>query len=225
MDTMSTKTNPVVDATTFAPYTYRELKPESCRSYEIGYKGVIAGSLLIDAYAYFGQYQDFLGRNVLYQPGTGRVYSTVINSSTKVKTHGFGAGFDYRMPRGYSVFANFYSDEITDVPTGFQTYFNTPKYRVNAGVGNTGLGRNKLFGFNVILHWQDAFGSDGELATGPVSAFSTIDAQVNYKLPNIKSMIKVGGTNILNHYYKNAFGNPEIGGLYYVSFAFNVLGK
>jgi hypothetical protein len=36
-------------------------------------------------------------------------------------------------------------------------------------------------------------------------------------------MIKVGGTNIFNRYYQTAYGSPAIGGLYYVSFAYNVL--
>lgn len=71
--------------------------------------------------------------------------------------------------------------------------------------------------------WQDAFTWDGELANGTIPAFHTIDGQVNYKFPKIKSMIKIGGTNLTNSYYKNGFGNPEIGGLYYASFGFNIL--
>lgn len=35
-------------------------------------------------------------------------------------------------------------------------------------------------------------------------------------------MLKLGGTNILNHYYRDAFGNPMIGGLYYLSVGYNV---
>jgi outer membrane receptor protein involved in Fe transport len=225
MDSMNVKTNPVVDASTGQPFVYKELKPESCRSFEFGYKGVINKRLLIDAYAYFGQYTDFLGRNALYQPGTGQVYSTVLNSTTKVNTHGYGLGFDYQLKKNYSIFFNAYSDLITNVPTGFQAYFNAPKYRLNAGFANTGLGENKRFGFNAVVHWQDAFMWDGELANGPVNAFTTIDAQVNYKFPKIGSMVKLGGTNIANHYYKNAFANPEMGGLYYVSFAYNILDK
>ncbi len=225
MDSMNAKTNPVVDISTGQPFVYKELKPESCSSFEFGYKGLINKRLLIDAYAYFGQYKDFLGRNALFQPGTGQVYSTVVNSSTKVNTHGYGLGFDYQLQKNYSIFFNAYSDVIINVPTGFQAYFNTPKYRVNAGFASTGIGKNKRFGFNAVLHWQDAFMWDGELANGPVNALATIDAQVNYKFPKIKSMVKLGGTNITNHYYKNAYANPEIGGLYYVSFAFNVLDK
>jgi outer membrane receptor protein involved in Fe transport len=227
MDYMKSKTNTIVELVNgvpkSTPYEYKELKPESNRSFEAGYKGVIADKLLIDAYGYFGKYQDFLGRNALVQLPSMQVYSTVVNSSTEVKTHGFGLGLDYQLPSNYSVFFNAYSDVITNVPTGFQSYFNTPKYRLNAGLGNTGLGKNKRAGFNIVVRWQDAFNWDGELANGPLKAFTTADAQVNYKFPKIKSMIKIGGTNVLNHYYRNAYGNPMVGGLYYVSLAYNIL--
>ncbi len=227
MDYMNAKKNPVVELVngvpSSTPYIYKEFKPETAKSFEVGYKGLIANKLLIDGYTYFGKYQDFLGRNALYQPATGQVYSTVVNSSTQVKTHGFGLGFDYQLPASYSVFFNMYSDVITDVPLGFQSFFNTPEYRLNAGFANAGLGKNKRAGFNVTLRWQDAFKWDGELANGPIKAFSTVDAQVNYKFPKVKSMIKLGGTNILNQYYQNAYGNPKIGGLYYVSLGYNIL--
>ncbi|MES1216204.1 MAG: TonB-dependent receptor [Bacteroidota bacterium] len=205
------------------PYVYKEFKPESSSSFEMGYKGVIAEKLLIDAYGYLGQYKDFLGRNVLVNLSNGQVFSTVVNSTTKVKTHGFGLGLDYSLQKNFNLFLNAYSDVITDVPTGFQAFFNTPKYRLNAGFGNTGLGKSNRTGFNVTLHWQDAFMWDGELANGAVNAFTTMDAQVNYKFPKIKSMVKLGATNLFNHYYKNAYANPEVGGLYYVSLAYNVL--
>jgi outer membrane receptor protein involved in Fe transport len=74
------------------------------------------------------------------------------------------------------------------------------------------------------LLWQDSFfwESDG-FADGNVKAYTTLDAQVNYRLPKIKSMIKLGGTNIMNKYYQTSFGNPYIGGMYYASFAYNIL--
>lgn len=203
------------------PYVYKEFKPENMKSFEIGYKGLIAEKLLIDAYGYFGNYTDFLGRNALYQPLNGTVYSTVVNSSTKVKTHGFGLSLDYQLPKNFSVFANGYSDVLTDVPSGFQSYFNTPKYRMNAGFANSGLGKAKAIGFNVMMHWQDAFMWDGELANGPINAYTTVDAQVNYKL-NKNAMIKLGGTNVFNQYYKSGYGNPSIGGLYYLSIGFHL---
>ena len=79
-----------------------------------------------------------------------------------------------------------------------------------------------MFGFNVMMRWQDKINWEGELANGPVKAFATIDAQLSYKLPKIKSSIRIGGTNITNKYYQNAFANPRIGGLYYTSFIYNL---
>ena len=82
--------------------------------------------------------------------------------------------------------------------------------------------KNRL-GFGASLHYQDGFMYEGTFGAGAVSAYNTVDAVLTYKVPSIKSLVKVGGTNIFNHYYRTAFGNPAIGGLYYVSFAYNIL--
>ena len=209
-----------------APYTYQELKPESMKSFEFGYKGLVNKKLLIDMYAYFGKYTNFLGRIVLIQPTVpnSKPFSVVTNSETEVKTWGAGIGFDYKMAKNFFSFFNAYTDNLTDVPSGFQAGFSTPKYRFNAGFGNSGLGKKERIGFNVNLRWQDDFyWESGGLADGTVKAYTTLDAQVNYKLPKIKSMIKLGGTNITNKFYQTGFGNPYIGGMYYVSFGYNVL--
>jgi outer membrane receptor protein involved in Fe transport len=225
---MNVKTNPVVELNNgvpaSTPYVYKDFNPESVRSFEIGYKSLIANRLLIDVYGYFGQYKNFLGRNILFQPSTGEVFSTVINSSEKIKTHGFGLGFDYQLPGNYNVFLNAYSDVLTNIPDGFRAYFNTPKYRLNTGISNSSLGKNKNFGFNAVFHWQDAFLWEGDFANGPINAYSTVDAQVNHRfLKNKSLMIKLGGTNILNHYYKNGFGHPYIGAIYYSSILFTLI--
>jgi len=226
MDYMKADKDPVFQITetgpSTTPYVYKDLKPETMRSFELGYKGLIKNKLLIDAYLYLGKYEDFVGRIGLYQPATDEAYSIVVNSSNKVKTHGFGLGMDYRMKNNYSTFFNVYSDVITDVPAGFKSYFNTPRYRLNAGFANTGFGKNERLAFNIMMRWQDTFEWEGELANGTLPSFATADAQVSYKLPRIKSVIRLGGTNIFNHYYKNAYGNPAIGGIYYTSFIYGL---
>jgi outer membrane receptor protein involved in Fe transport len=228
MDYMNAAKNPVHQikpdgSIETEPYVYKDFKPETMRSFEVGYKGYIKNKLLIDAYTYFGKYEDFVGRIGLYQPATNEAFSIVVNSSNKVRTHGFGLSMDYRItPSDYSIFFNVYSDVITDVPAGFKAYFNTPKYRLNAGFANAGLGKSKKVSFNVMMRWQDSFIWEGELANGPLKSFTTVDAQVSYKLSKIKSMLRLGGTNITNHYYQNAYGNPKIGGIYYVSYAYNM---
>jgi hypothetical protein len=66
-----------------SPYTYSELKPESLRSFEFGYKSLIRKKLLIDAFVYFGRYSNFLGRIVVVQPGAPKPFSVVTNSVRK----------------------------------------------------------------------------------------------------------------------------------------------
>jgi len=227
MNYMHADKNPVYQigsngAPSSTPYVYNDFKPETMRSFEIGYKGLIKNKLLIDAYAYFGKYEDFIGRIGLYQPATNEAFSIVVNSANKVRTHGFGIGLDYKIIKKYSAFFNIYSDVITDVPTGFKSYFNTPKYRFNAGFANSGLGKKEIVSFNVMMRWQDGFDWEGELANGPLPSFATVDAQVSFKLAAIKSAIRIGGTNIFNQYYKNAYANPAIGGIYYLGFMYNL---
>ena len=52
-------------------------------------------------------------------------------------------------------------------------------------------------------------------------AFGTLDANLAVKIPKIKSIVKIGGSNVLNNYYTTSFGSAQIGGLYYVSLMFD----
>ncbi len=209
-------------------------KPESVSSFEGGYKGLLMeNKLLIDMYGYFGQYQDFLGRVNTLQTTTGvaadinnpskrRNISVPVNTADKVKTYGFGLSVDYRLPLNFTLGANVASDVLKDVPTGFVAYFNAPKYKTNLTFGNVGFGRDKRLGFNMAYRWQQGFYYQGDFANGQLPDVHTLDAQVSVKLPKTKSIIKFGANNLLNQYYYNAIGNSQIGGLYYVSFGYNV---
>ncbi len=213
---------------------FKQLKPESISSFEAGYRGLVLNAkLLVDIYCYYGQYTDFLGRRIVVQSKTsapisiadtsnGQIYSVPINSSAKVNTYGFGIGLDYSLPHNFSISVNAASDNLSNVPEHFIASFNSPKYKLNASFANSGFGKDKHYGFNVVYRWQDAFYFEGDLANGKIPSVQTLDAQVNYKLPKIKSIIKLGATNLLNQYYYNGIGNSFVGGLYYVSFGFNV---
>ena len=220
--------------TNFQAFNPPAVKPESVSSFEIGYKGLMMESkLLVDVYGYFGQYQNFTGRVNTIQttsgvaadtsnPGKRRNISVVVNSSDKVKTYGFGLSADYRLPLNFTIGANLASDVLKDVPVNFVAYFNAPKYKANINFGNVGFGPDKRMGFNVAYRWQQAFYYQGDFASGNLPAVQTLDAQVSVKLPKTKSIIKLGANNLLNQYYYNAIGNSQIGGLYYLSFGYNV---
>ena len=226
-----------------SPYQVTPFKPESVSTFEMGYKGLAwEDKLLIDLYGYYGQYQDFLSRTLLVQPNAtytlasmvsavasninisnvANIYSIPVNAPSKVKTYGFGLSLDYRLPAGFIINSNVSSDNLKDVPAGFAAYFNSPKYRANLGFGNSGFGNKKRFGFNVSYRWQDAFYYEAEFANDNLPAIHTVDAQFSIKLPSTKSVIKLGANNLLNQYYVNAAANSIVGGLYYVSFGYNV---
>jgi len=229
--------NPVTqtaDPTLLKQATFAKAKPETMQSFEIGYRGIIAEKLLVDAYYYFSRYKDFIGRvavargdgslgNGYYEllsPFTSTNFSFVYNSPTPVKAYGWGISAEYQLDKGYKAMANIYGDKLTDIPAGIVTQFNAPKVRYNIGFANADV--YKGFGFNIIYKWQDKINWEGTFGTGTIPSFSTLDAQISYKISNPKLLFKLGGTNILNKYYRSAFGNPYIGGLYYVSVGYNV---
>jgi outer membrane receptor protein involved in Fe transport len=234
---LSTSTPPTVNTTA---YSYPDSKPESVTTYEVGYKGIIGKNLLVDLYGYYGEYKDFLYRTLVIQPNSGnvqdvvtglannipasnlgRIFSVPANTTTKVKTYGFGLSLDYRLPLGFVISGNISSDDLKD-DGGFRSSFSTPKYRTNITFANTGFGTAKRVGFNITYRWQDSFYYDGDFGNGQVPSVSTLDAQVSYKIPASKCAVKIGANNLLNQYYTNAIGNAMVGGLYYVAFAYNV---
>ena len=93
---------------------------------------------------------------------------------------------------------------------------------MNASLANTGFGKDNRLGFLVAYRWQDALYFEGDLASGRVPHYTTVDGHFSFKLPKPKSILKLGATNLLNQYYYNAVGNSRVGGLYYMSFGYNI---
>jgi outer membrane receptor protein involved in Fe transport len=208
-----------------------EYKAESLQSYEVGYKGLFMKSLLVDAYVYFGTYNNFLGRTNVVQSTNGtpaglltarNTYSIATNTSATVKTSGYGISLNWVLPKNFALNANVTQDKISDVPVGFVSFFNVPTYRLVLGVANSGFGPAKRLGFSVSMRNQDGYFYESDFRQGQLDGFTTIDGQVSYKLPSSRSVIKLGATNLTNKYYQTGFGNPSIGGVYYVSFGYNV---
>jgi outer membrane receptor protein involved in Fe transport len=213
---------------------FGEYNAETCKSFELGYKGLVQKKILIDVYGYYGKYDNFLGRVVVIQSldktnplgvlsgSSRRVISVAVNSEGRVTTYGFGASVDYQLPKNFIANGNISTDRIKDVPPGFISFFDTPNYRLILGLGNTGFAYQNRFGFRIDIRTQDGYYFESDFRQGNISGFTTIDAQVSYKFPKTRSLLKLGATNLTNKYYKTAFGNPEIGGLYYLSFGYNV---
>lgn len=221
------------DSSRLVRATFTDVKPETMKSYEIGYKGVIMKRLLIDAYAYFSKYKDFLvsiaagqtqgdnqGKLPLYSSFSTNNISYTQNSSSEVKSLGWGFGLEYQAFKNYVVYGNLFSDELRDVPANEVTFFNAPKYRYNIGLRNDNV--YKGVGFNVVWKWQDNNYYEGTFVTGTLPYFGWVDAQVSYRPIGTKSTFRIGGTNLGNSYYRTGYGSPAVGGLYYISYGYNL---
>ena len=204
------------------PYQFKTFKPESVNSYEIGYKSIIAKSLLIDFFTFYAQYTNFITTAVLVQnPGANQnIFEMAVNSSTKVNTYGSGLSLNYLLPSGFIAGGNVMFNKINNVQSGLVTFFNTPEWKFNLTLANYTIA--KYYGFNVTYRWQEKAVCQNTFISGTLPAFGTVDAQISMKMPKIRSVIKIGASNVLNKYYQSALGNPQIGGLYYVSFGYNV---
>ncbi len=230
-------------------WTDFDFEPEKVGTGEIGYKGLIGGKLLIDAYYYYSEYADFIVEVDLIQTAAGNTgtgatpiysgpadptgiangtastqrYGFDVNSNRIIKTQGWAIGADYSLPKNFQIGANVSYNELLDADelrdAGFRAQFNTPEYRYNLSLSNRKV-TDKL-GFSVNYRWQDAFLWESSYGTGVVPAFGTVDAQVSYKLSGLKSILKLGGSNITNERYTTSFGNPRIGALYYISITFD----
>lgn len=206
------------------------VQPEQLRAFEIGYKGVIASKLLVDLNAYYSHYEDFIGGVIVAsklatthqgQPlAAGTLFSPYVNSAESVKSYGVGLGLTYNLPSNFVLNGNWnYADFDANEGPEFRANFNTPKNKFSVGVGNRKLARN--LGFNVNYRWQHSFEWQSSYGIWQVPEFGVVDAQVSYKLSPIKTIIKVGGTNIGGGDYRTNLGAPFVGQQYYISLTFD----
>lgn len=212
-------------------YQYQTFKPETVASWELGYKGVIADKLLIDVYGFYAQYTNFIGLTALvkdpfasgsYVQNAANTFGLYTNSTGKVHTTGAGISLDYRLPAGFIAGVNYAYNHISNSDNGQQTDFNTPTNKFNISFANYTIA--KYYGFNITYRWQQSYLYQTSFITGTTPAFGTLDAQISMKIPHMtSSIIKIGASNLLNKYYVDAIGNANIGGLYYVSFGYNIL--
>lgn len=206
------------------------VQPEQLKSFEVGYKGVFAQKLLVDLNAYFTTYQDFIGGQIVAvklptshqgKPvPAGSLYSVYNNSLENVTSMGAGLGFTYSLPRNFSIngsysYATFEATETAD----FRAGFNTPENKFNVGLSNRKLFNN--FGFNVNFRWQEGFLWQSSYGEWNVPEFGVIDAQINYKLSALRSMVKIGATNLGGGDYRTNLGAPFVGQMYYLSLTFD----
>ena len=216
------------------------VKPEQVTSAEIGYRGKL-DKVIVDFSAYRNSYKDFISQETVIAPLYGTVgdgalsvaaianadykaYSTYTNAEADVNSYGASIGLSTKIFGDYDLSANYtYSKLDFDQESypDFVTNFNTPEHKFKASLGNTDLFKN--FGFNLAYRFTDDYFWEASFGNGLVPEYHTLDAQINLRVPSMKSTFKAGGTNLLGNEYFTAFGTGFIGSMYYVSWTINNL--
>jgi outer membrane receptor protein involved in Fe transport len=242
-------TNPVAAAGLLKKTNVGLVKPETVKAFELGYRGQVQ-KLSYDLNTYYNIYNDFIGNitvvaptygsaqdapNLLLGPtnagvqsvdaistGNTRAFQLYTNTDIEVRSLGFGAGLAYKLPRNFEISANYnYADFDFDqsLDPSFEASFNTPKHRVKASISNDKLFKN--FGFNLSGRWNTEYKWESTFADGMINAATVIDAQINYSIPKLKSIIKLGAANIGGQEYQQVLGAGLIGQQYFASLTIN----
>ncbi|MDD5149049.1 MAG: TonB-dependent receptor [Flavobacterium sp.] len=151
-----------------------------------------------------------------------RAYQLYTNTNLEIKSLGFGIGVSRKVFGNFDLGANynyaqFNFDQAKD--PSFEAGFNTPKHRIKASFGNDKLFEN--FGFSVSGRWNSEYKWESTMADGMIAAATVIDAQINYGIPKLKSVIKVGASNLGGKEYFQVIGAGLIGQQYFASWTIN----
>lgn len=255
----------IPDVSLLVASDFEKVKPETMRSYELGYRGAvnISGSLFeFDVVTYYSVLTDFITETEVVVPLYGDVENIVLesdaselsftdatatlsglnainaisrqdfqrfqistNANSNLVSYGASLGFNTKIFEKFDLsasyaFANFSIEESKDDDNlDFSPAFNTPKHSVKLQFGSEKLVKN--FGFAINTRWQDKFLYQTRFLDREVSARFILDAQVNYTIPSMKSVIKIGATNLLGNDYYSIPESGKIGSQGYISWTYN----
>lgn len=217
------------------------VQPEQVSSFEVGYRGKI-GKIILDGSIYYNQFKDFIYNETVSSPfygdveltetlpdgtplavaaivnGDSEVYQTYTNADEDIVSYGAAIGLSAKVFDSFDFGLNYTYAKLDfdeNANSDFRTNFNTPEHKVKASFGKTNLFKN--FGFNTSWKWSDSYFWEASFGDGNVPTYHVVDAQINYRIPSLKSTFKLGATNLLGDEYFTAFGTGLIGSQYYLS--------
>lgn len=217
---------------------FEPLQPERNSSVELGYRTHLNNRLYIDASAYGTQYRNFINRPLLFfrpeeNPEDFQIFGIRQNRSETVIGYGAGLGLDYvlssKLTVGISYDWNDYdSPDFTPAPgvedeeaakAAFlrSLQFNLPEHRVNATLSAKRLGPQERWGAHYNFRYNSSYNYFSNFGEALIPAFNTSDVAVSYAIPDWRTTLKVGASNVFRQEYITIYGAPMIGSLYYVS--------
>jgi len=222
--------------------------PEKVKTFEVGFRSLIAKQLYINACYYYSFYKDFIGYNSgldavvdpltnLFNPAKTQAYRIAANAIDVVTTQGASAGVNYYFEKFITISGN-YSWNKLDMNGSEDPIipaFNTPEHKFNIGISGRDITTQfKLskkesahsflisnFGFSINYKWIQGFLYEGSPQfTGEIPTYDLLNAQVSKFIPSIHTTVKLGASNLLNNKQFQVYGGPRVGGLIYFSLLF-----
>jgi outer membrane receptor protein involved in Fe transport len=215
-------------------------QPEKVTAWELGYKGFLEPHLFLDLNAYYNIYQDFLLPTTVMTPATGSVYDGTAlaefgltnagiftylrNNPNRLYSYGINLNANYSFHRGFYLGGNYSWEDFDrgNTPEELVPGFRKPPHRFNIYFGNRNL--TEKLSFRINYRWYDSFlWPISFLAQDYTDSYGVVDMQFSYRIPSIKSILRIGANNIFRNEYSAIIRSSAVGATYYVSLTFDEL--
>ena len=234
-------TGDIVFATALNPMTYqpqemKNVEPEYIVSYDIGYR-FNTPTTSFDIAAYLSQYDNFIatqdvwipllynGQTVAEALGNQDVFPFSVdgNVDEEISSYGVSVAVNQALTQKIGMNMSYEFNDLDYTPSSatslFEPAFNTPKHRFKVSIAGQNINDN--IGFNVSLRSNSEYEYQASFIDATIEANTVIDAQVSFNLDSLKTVLKVGGTNIGGDDYVSLVGSGMIGQMFYTSLTFN----
>lgn len=222
---------------------FTAVQPERNTLFEFGYKGLnFDGRLLVDVNAYFTQYSDLIIRPVIaFRPGTPdfQLFAIRQNREEAVQSYGVGANLDYKVTQKLRFGVNYnwndfqsadfeptnpnVDDNVEEEAFLRELQFNTPEHRLGLFLSASKLGPKQRLGFTVTWKYSTEYNFFSNFGENVIPSINTTDASISLAIPELDSVVKLGGNNIFQQEYRFVYGAANTGAIYYLSFLYQPL--
>jgi len=218
------------------PVEVKNVEPEYIVSYDVGYR-FNTPTTSFDIAAYLSQYDNFIATQDVLVPlqyggqdnntaiSNGDLFPFSIdgNIDEEVNSYGVSVAVNQVLTQKIGMNMSYEFNELDYTPSSatstFEPSFNTPNHRFKVSL--VGQNINNNIGFNVSLRSNSEYEYQASFIDETIAANTVIDAQVSFTLDKLKSVLKIGGTNIGGDDYVSLVGSGMIGQMFYTSLTFN----
>lgn len=217
---------------------YDPLRPEQNQTWEVGYKGVLGNRLFLDVTGYRSRYQDFLSPLVAIAnslptlPAANRTYAVngrgeIVNGPGqaalpliyfnlgRATLRGVDAGLKFYAAENLNLTGTFSWLDLSEVevPAGREeaTSLNSPNTKWTLGVNHEEFGRilgGSFFGGLTARHVNSYYFRSG-INMGVVPTFTTLDANVGYRIPRWNSTVQLSVANLFTCRAEYGYGTAQ----------------